>query len=184
MAALTVVAALAAALVMRSATLADGVTLTEGVQPPPALRVSVRLLGRLSSQDASAGDTFAFETTAQSDVNGIAVPSGTRGVGEVLEAHPARGARPGVLRVAVRELDPAGASPIPVALAPGALDVRLDPREPAIGNTSGIAVLGIGGRAAQTNVVYERGTGFNVIVTAPAASPSASPAASPMPRRP
>ena len=170
------VLAACAVLVMPRVVLADDVTLPEGVPTTPPLRVAVRLLDRLSSQDASTGDKFAFETTLATDVNGHEVPSGTRGVGEVLEAHSARGARPGVLRVAVRELDPAGAPPIPVALAPGALDVHLDPREPAIGSGSGVAVLGVGGRSAQTNVVYERGTGFNVVVTA-------APAAAPTPRR-
>ena len=171
---------LVVALVAPSPAPAGGVTLTEGAPEKLALRVPARLLERLSSQDAAAGEKFTFETTSQIEIEGVAVPSGTRGVGEVLEAQPARGARAGMLRLAVRELDPPSAAPIPVALAPGALDARLDPREPALTSASGIAVLGIGGRPAQTNIVYERGTGFNVIVTASAATP----APSPTPRRP
>ncbi len=151
---------------------AAGVTLPEGAPTTPATRVAVRLLDRLSSQDASTGEKFAFETTADTEISGALVRSGTRGVGEVLEAHSARGARPGVLRVAVRELDPAGAPPLAVALAPGALDVRLDPREPALTAPGGVAVFGIGGRQPQTNVVYERGTTFDVVVLVPAPSPS------------
>ncbi len=107
-----------------------------------AARVEVRLVERLSSRDAKAGDVFHFDTTASALVAGRFYSAETHGHGVVLEARPRRGRQPGRLVITARSLDPSDAAPVEVGFEPG---------RPA--------------RTIDGDAVYEKGTLF--VVDAP-----------------
>ncbi len=138
-----------------------------GARPAPAIegdyeaavtRVPCKLTERLSSQDAKSGDRFAFDTTSSSEINRLFLPAGTHGHGFVRRAEAAHGVQPGVLALEARSLDLPDGEEIAVGLEPGQLDRP-------------VARSGV----REANVVYEKGTTFNV--TAP-------PPATPAPGRP
>jgi hypothetical protein len=84
-------------------------------------RIQVRLVDRISSQTAKAGDVFLFDTTSSVMVAGRFFPAETHGHGVVLAARTGRGSEPGRLVLAARSLDPAGGEPVEVGLEPGQL---------------------------------------------------------------
>ncbi len=90
-----------------------------------ATRIQVRLVERLSAQNATAGDVFRFETTSSVMIAGRFFPAETRGHGVVVAAHPSRGQQPGRLVLAARSLDPATGDPVEVGLEPGELSRTL-----------------------------------------------------------
>ena len=115
----------------------------DGLFESAAARIEVRLVERLSSRDARAGDVFHFDTTASALV---AAPflSGRHARTRSRRRGASGGAarQPGRLVLAARSLDPSDAAPVEVGFEPG--------------------------RAARTidgDAVYEKGTLF--VVDAP-----------------
>ncbi|MDQ2909165.1 MAG: hypothetical protein M3R44_07435 [Candidatus Eremiobacteraeota bacterium] len=149
----------------------------------PGVRIPVRLTERLSSQEATAGQHFAYETTAEVTVGGADVPSGTPGDGVVVVAQSGRGRNPGKMQLAVIALHPRGGKAIAVGLAPseaGTKNAYDRPRSPAFAVPTVVGTLVLGGIVHDTNVVYEKGTAFTVIAPPPATPPpEPSPAAVP-----
>jgi len=141
----------------------------EGTYSAVVTRIAVKLVDRISSQDARVGDIFRFDTTSSVALDGLFLPAGTHGRGVVIAARPARGPQPGELRLAARSIDVPGGGTMPVGLERGRLDRRLS------GDVRGFTVP-VGGRPVYvgadraTNVVYERGTEF-VVIAPPPASP-------------
>lgn len=139
--------------------------------------VRVRLDDRLSSQDTVRGQRFSFETTETVMIAGRTVPAGTLGDGVVDAVRTGHGRNAGSLAISVKALHPADGPAIVVALP----DAETGLRSPGqVGMHRGSVLVG----AARdgTNVVYERGMRFAVVV--PAAdelppSPSPAPASSP-----
>ncbi len=88
-------------------------------------RIQVRLVERVSSQDAKAGDVFHFDTTSSVMVAGRFFPAETHGHGVVVAVRPGRGPQSGRLVLAARSLDPVGGEPVEVGLEPGQLSPTL-----------------------------------------------------------
>lgn len=88
-------------------------------------RIQVRLVERISAQDAKPGDVFHFDTTSSVLVAGRFFPAETHGHGVVVDARSGRGAQPGRLVLAARSLDPEGGEPVEVGLEPGQLSRTL-----------------------------------------------------------
>jgi len=139
--------------------------------------VRVRLDDRLSSQDAVMGQHFSFETTETVTIAGRTVPAGTLGDGVVDAVRTGRGRNVGSLAISVQALHPANGPAIVVALP----DAETGLRSPGqVGMHRG-SVL-VGARRDGTNVVYERGMRFAVVVPAPdelPPSPSPAPVSTP-----
>ncbi len=172
--ALVVVASVALALGGAARTArAVSVDLPFGAEPT---RVAVKLDERLSSQDNKVGDVFTFELTGSAMVDGLALAAGTRGHGVVVAVASGEGPKHGFLTLAAQSIDPAGASPIPVALAPGSLDRTLSRELRGFSLPVGRAVPLYVGSSRDNNVVYEKGTAFTVVAPPP---PTPEPAASP-----
>lgn len=132
----------------------------EGSLESVSTTIDVKLDDRLSSQDARAGDTFAFELTGSVMLDGVPAGAGTRGHGVVLAAQSGAGARNGSLSVAARTIDLADGRHIPVGIARGP------------SRTESTYV----GSARDNNVVYEKGTRFTVVAPPPQTpSPDESP---------
>lgn len=140
----------------------------------PGVRIRVHLSERLSSQEATAGQHFGFETTADVRVGGVDVPSGTSGDGVVVVVQSGRGHNPGKMQLAVIALHPRGGKAIPVGLAPSEAGTKKaydGPRPLALAVPTIVGTLILGGIVHDTNVVYEKGTAFTVI-SPPPASPA------------
>jgi len=136
--------------------------------------VRVRLDDRLSSQDAVAGQRFSFETTEAVTIAGRTVPAGTLGDGVVDTVRPGNGRNVGSLAISAKALHPTDGSAISVALP----DADTGLRSPGQFGTRRGSVL-VGARRDGSNVVYERGMRFSVVVPAPDELPlSPSPAPS------
>jgi hypothetical protein len=159
-------ALLAGALVAAPARSAPRALALEGSYERVVTRIPVKLSQRISSQDARAGDTFAFETTASVLVDARFLPAGTHGHGIVVAAKAARGPQPGALTLEARSLDPAGGPSIPVGLAPGELARRIAGDVRSFGVPVGPVPVRVGGDR-ETNVVYDAGTSFVVIAPPP-----------------
>lgn len=165
----------AAALVVASGVAAIPASAIEGSYTAVRTRIAVKLDDRLTSQEARTGDTFAFETTSSAAVDGLFLPTGTRGVGVIVKARPARGSHAGELELAARSLELARGGAIAVGLEPGQLE-RSVSRD---GGGVSVPVAGVpvrlGGGERDTNVVFERGTPFIVVAPPP---PTPDPTAS------
>lgn len=139
--------------------------------------VRVRLDDRLSSQDTVRGQRFSFETTETVMIAGRTVPAGTLGDGVVDAVRTGHGRNAGSLAISVKALHPADGPAIVVALP----DAETGLRSPGQVGTHRGSVL-VGAARDGTNVVYERGMRFAVVVPAPdelTPSPSPAPASSP-----
>jgi hypothetical protein len=134
----------------------------EGPYVATVVRIPVHLTERLSSQDAKTGDTFGFDTSSSSEVDGQFLPAESHGRGVVVFAKPARGPQPGVLTLEVRTLDLPDGKKLAVGLDPGQLDRRItgDVRQATGASAAGVP-FSIGG-SHETNVVYEKGTEFTI----------------------
>lgn len=167
-------AAVAVALALAASRPAPAV---EGDYESAVARVPCKLTERLSSQDARTGDRFAFDTTSSVEINRSFLPAGTHGHGFVRAAEPARGQRPGTLRLEAVSLDLPDGEEIPVGLESGQLD-----RSVSLGGrlSAGSGTATFGGQR-ETNVVYEAGTAFMVDSPPP---PSPVPDASAAPAKP
>jgi len=161
--------------VIRAAWLAAALAI-EGPYAASVVHIPVHLTERLSSQDAKAGDTFGFDTSASAEVEGQFLPARSHGRGVVVFAKAARGPQPGVLTLEVRTLDLPDGHKLEVGLEPGQLDRKIqgDVRHYP-GGSVGAVPFSIGGSAA-TNVVYEKGTEFTVVAPPPA-TPEPDPSA-------
>jgi len=138
---------------------------------PGGVRVPVRLTERLSSQDAQAGQRFAFETTAPVTIDGAQVAVGTPGVGLVLYVRSGRGPQPGEMRLSARALHLTDGKTIAVGLEPQeAATARASDTAHASGLSfpTPVGTLVFGGIARGNNVVYERGTRFTLLAPPPA----------------
>jgi hypothetical protein len=141
----------------------------EGPYVATVVRIPVHLTQRLSSQDAKTGDTFGFDTSSSSEVDGQFLPAESHGRGVVVFAKPARGPQPGVLTLEVRTLDLPDGKKLAVGLDPGQLDRHItgDVRQYPGGSAAGVP-FSIGG-SRETNVVYEKGTEFTIRTPPPPA---------------
>ncbi len=145
----------------------------------PGVPIAVRLTERLSSQEATAGQRFGFETTKDVTVNGTDVPSGTPGDGVIVLAQSGRGRNPGKLELAVSALHPRAGRMIPVGLAPSEAGTKNAYDAPRPGRFAVPTIVGtvvFGGVTRDNNVVYEKGTTFTVFTPPP---PTAQPEPSP-----
>jgi hypothetical protein len=122
------------------------------------VKIPVRLNERISSQDASAGDTFTFDTTSSAEVDGEFLPAHSHGRGIVVYARAARGPQPGILTLEARTLDLPDGKKLDVGLEPGQLEARI------VGDVRSYP----GGERTQTNIVYDKGTAFTVVAPPPA----------------
>ncbi len=93
-----------------------------GAYEAATTRIQVRLVERISSQTAKAGDIFRFDTTSSVMVAGRFFPAETHGHGVVVAARSGLGPQPGRLILAARSLDPVGGEPVEVGLEPGQLN--------------------------------------------------------------
>lgn len=145
----------------------------EGTYEATTTRIPVKLTERLSSQDLKTGDTFGFDTTSSSLVDGAFLPARTHGHGVVLAVRSGHGPQPGVLKLAARNLDAPSGDTIPVALEVGALaqELKGDYRDAPGGGGVGAVRLGA---LRTTNIVYEKGTSF-FVVAPPPPGPQATP---------
>lgn len=82
----------------------------------PGVVVPVALAAAVSSSDARAGQTFRFETVADVEDGGIAIPAGTSGEGVVSKARAAHFLKGAQLELEPRELRIANGPTIPVSL--------------------------------------------------------------------
>ncbi len=149
---------------------------------PGGTVVHVRLTERLSSQDAQSGQKFGFETTAPVTIAGKVVPSGTPGDGVVAFAESARGRRPGRMRLRVVDLRPAGRAPIAVRLPDdeaGTVSAADTRGRSGLSIPAGGTTIVVGGITADSNVIYEKGRSFAVLVPDAQTSPEPAPAPSP-----
>ncbi|MGH7729382.1 MAG: hypothetical protein ACREM2_11425, partial [Vulcanimicrobiaceae bacterium] len=141
------------------------------ILPAGAQLVPATLDARLSSQEAHAGERFFFHTTAARTLGGLAIPSGTAGYGLVVAAQSARGAAPGSLALRAVALTLSDGKSLRCRLAPGSLSVRLNPNPPALAPPEQGPALVFGAHLHDTNVVYERGTAFALVVGGSGESP-------------
>lgn len=129
-------------------------------EAPPVL-IPVRLTERLSSQDAQSGQRFGVETTRDTKVGDIDVPSGTKGHGVIETAQSARGQKAGKLVLSMRSLDLADGRTIAVNFSLADPPKSDDAKGAPV--SLGKGLVSIGGYATYgTNVVYEKGTPFTV----------------------
>lgn len=148
------------------ATFAPPAAALQGLYGGSVTRIEVELTQRLSSQDARAGEVFGFDTTSSVALDGYFLSAGTHGHGVVLSARSARGPQPGALVLAARSIDIPGGATLPVGLAPGQLDRRIEGDVRGFPVAIGSVPVMVGGERP-TNVVYERGTIFTVISPPP-----------------
>ncbi len=147
----------------------------------PGVRIPVRLSERLTSQEATPGQHFGFETTIEAIVNGVDIPSGSPGDGIVVVAQSGRGRNPGKLQVAAIDVRPHGGKPIAVGLAPNQArtkDASDAPHARTLTVPTVVGTLVFGDITRDTNVVYEEGMRFIVIAPPPPTvlpQPSAAP---------
>jgi hypothetical protein len=172
-----------------------------------AVSIPVKLVQRLSSHDAKAGDQFTFATTQSVRVGDVSIPPGTNGHGVVASARAARGDRGGDLALQVQSLDLPGGGTLPVTAAPkggpksekqstvkeaaqaAASEAKSTATVPPVlvpleAPIHGIVLLGSALHMLKGHdVVFDAGTPFTVVATAPAAAaPEASAAPSVAPR--
>ena len=138
---------------------------------PGGTIVTVRLTERLSSQDATIGQTFGFETTAPVTLDDVRVPAKTPGTGTVVFARSGRGPDPGKLRLAMSSLRLENGKTIAVGLEDreaGTVSAA-DASHPAglAFPISAVTVV-VGGITRGNNVVYEKGTRFTLLAPPPA----------------
>ncbi len=136
----------------------------------PGVRIAVRFTERLSSQEATTGQRFGFETTNEVMVGTRDVPRGTPGEGIVVFAQSGRGRNPGKLQIAVNALHLRDGHPMPVGLAPSeAATKNAYDAQHAGGFTvpTTVGTVVFGGITRDNNVVYEEGTPFTVITPPP-----------------
>jgi hypothetical protein len=149
---------------------------------PGGVVVPVRLTERISSQDATAGQTFGYETTAAVTVDGIRIPAKTPGTGVVAFASSGRGPVPGRLRLAAVALHLANGSAIAVGFEEseaGTVSAADSAHAAGVAVPSAIGTIVVGGIVRGNNVVYEKGTRFTLLAPPPATpEPEPDPAAS------
>ena len=139
----------------------------EGEFESATTRIEVKLDDRLSSQDNKVGDEFHFELTGSVMLDGVPVGAGTRGHGVVVDARSGRGPEHGFLTLAARALDLPDGRHVPVGLAPGSLDRKLSRESRGFSMPLGAAAPIYAGSSRDDNVVYEKGTHFDVISPPP-----------------
>jgi hypothetical protein len=129
------------------------------VDVPAGIRIPAKFDERISSQEATTGQSFRFETTMPTEIGDLTIPSGTPGRGSVEFAAARRGEHGGRLEIAVDRLDLRDGRSVAVTLP-------LESERPVRG-----AVIVFGGEdLGSENVVLEKGETF-VVVTASNASP-------------
>ena len=128
---------------------------------PGGVVIAVRLTERISSQDATVGQTFGFETTAPVTVDDVHVPARTHGLGIIAYVRSGRGPQPGKLRLAATALQLAGGKTIAVGFEEseaGTVSAADSAHAAGLSLPSAAGTLVIGGITRGNNVVYEKGT--------------------------
>lgn len=140
------------------------------VDVPAGVRIPVKFDQRISSQDATSGQTFRFETTKEMDVGSLTLPSGTPGQGVIELAESHRGSRGGRLELSADHLELRDGRAIAVALPE-------DAGSPVVAGA--VVVLG-GGDLGGDNIVLDKNETF-VVVTASNAPSLLQPSSAPGP---
>ncbi len=138
---------------------------------PGGTPVTVRLTERISSQDATTGQTFGFETTAPVTVDDVRIPAKTPGTGVVVYVRSGRGPQPGKLRLAAIELRLENGKTIPVGLEEqeaGTVSAADSAHAAGLAVPSAVGTIVLGGITRGNNVVYEKGTRFTLLAPPPA----------------
>ncbi len=141
---------------------------------PGGTIVTVRLTERISSQDATIGQSFGFETTAPVTLDDVRVPAKTPGTGVVVFVRSGRGPEPGKLRLATIALRLENGKTIAVGLEDREAGTvsAVDAAHPAgLALPSAVGTIVVGGITRGNNVVYERGTRFTLLAPPPATPP-------------
>ena len=146
---------------------------------PGGTPVTVRLTERISSQDATAGQSFGFETTAAVTVDGARIPARTPGTGVVVYVRSGRGPQPGKLRLAALALRLENGKTIAVGLEEqeaGTVSAADSAHVSGLAVPSAVGTIVLGGITRGNNVVYEKGTRFTLLAPPPATpAPEAEP---------
>ncbi len=113
---------------------------------PAGTLLSVRFLDGLSSHSSGAGESFRAEVTQEVSVGGrVLIPAGSRVLGTVVDAHPARkiGGR-AILSLRFHTLELPGGPGVPIAASFASAGRSQAPKDAAIigGSTLGGALLG------------------------------------------
>jgi hypothetical protein len=138
---------------------------------PGGTVVTVRLTERISSQDATAGQNFGFETTAPVTIDDVRVPAKTPGTGVVVYVRSGRGPQPGKLRLAAIELRLENGKTIAVGLEEqeaGTVSAADSAHAAGLAIPSAVGTIVVGGITRGNNVVYEKGTRFTLLAPPPA----------------
>jgi hypothetical protein len=141
---------------------------------PGGVVVPVRLTERISSQDAAAGQSFGFETTAQVTIDGVRIPAKTPGTGVVVYVRSGRGPEPGKLRLAAGPLRLSDGATVAVGFEEseaGTVSAGDTGHVAGVAFPSAAGTIVVGGITRGNNVVYEKGTRFTLIAPPPATPP-------------
>jgi hypothetical protein len=132
---------------------------------PVGLRFEVKLDQRLSTQDNSTGQHFAFETTQEFMAGDIVVPRGTRGWGLIELSEPRSGKdHGGRLSLSVHSLDLPGGRSIAVALPPADTGPHVG-EDKSLGGVPVFGAVVVLDADESGNVVLNKGETFAVITT-------------------